>query len=145
MSDNPFVSWIVKAVDDGSSWARGLLIPIVLITLAVVACRRHESVDEVARSTILALGTLLLSMMMLQPWYFVTLLPCLVLVAAPGWLWLSGALPLIYLNGDTGSLPDWILPVIYVPFALWIVFRVATRLGLTTSPYDFEKSPVSSA
>ena len=129
----------------GQSWARGLLAPIVLITLVVVARRKHESVDEVARSTLLALGTLLLSVMMLQPWYFVTLLPCLVLVAAPGWLWLSGALPLIYLNGDTGSLPDWVPPVIYVPFALWIVFRVVTRLGLTSSPYHFEKSPISNA
>jgi alpha-1,6-mannosyltransferase len=117
----------------GQPWARALLIPVVAVTLILVALRQHESVDEVARSTLLVVGTLLLSMMVLQPWYFLALIPCLTLVSAPGWLWLSGALPLIYLNGETESLPGWVLPVMYLPFGAWTLWRVIQWTGVVTA------------
>ena len=108
----------------GQPWARALLFPVVAVTLVVAASRRHESVEEVARSTLLVVGTLLVSMTVLQPWYFLALIPCLAVVSAPGWFWLSGTLPLVYLNGEADILPGWVLPVMYVPFGVWIIWRV---------------------
>ena len=112
----------------GPTWTRALLIPAFAVTLIIVARRRHDSVEEVARSTLLVVGTLLISMTVLQPWYFLTLLPCLAVVSAPGWFWLSGTLPLIYLNGATDTLPDWVLPTLYVPFGAWIIWRAGAFL-----------------
>ena len=107
----------------GRPLAQGLLVAALLIVLAVVARRRHDDVDEVARSSLLVLGGLLVTGTFLQPWYALWLVPCLVVVAAPAWLWLSGTLPLLYLNGPDDMLPGWVPWVIYGPCLAWTTWR----------------------
>jgi hypothetical protein len=92
--------------------------------VAVVALREHDSVEQVARSCLLALGCLLLAVSYVQPWHALWLLPFLALTAAPGWLWLTGTLPLLYLYGLEHSLPGWIQPAVYGPLLAWAIWRV---------------------
>jgi hypothetical protein len=101
----------------GRTWTHVLLGAAFALVVAAVALREHDSVERMARSTLLVLGTLLLVEDYLQPWYALVLLPLLAVVAAPGWLWLTGALPLLYLFAD-GRLPVWVRPVLYGPLAV---------------------------
>jgi len=104
--------------------ATALVLGTVLLAIAVVvALRVHDAVEQLARSCLLVLGSLMLVAGYVQPWHALVLLPLLVVTAAPGWLWLTGALPLLYLFDD-GALPTWVRPVIYVPLGVWIVWRV---------------------
>ena len=73
---------------------------ILLSIVLVVSLREHESVEQVARSCLLVLGGLLLVAGYVQPWHALALLPFLVVTPAPGWLWLTGTLPLLYLFDD---------------------------------------------
>jgi hypothetical protein len=98
---------------------------ILLSIVGVVALRAHDSVEQVARSCLLVLGGLLLVAGYVQPWHALALLPFLVVTPAPGWLWLTGALPLLYLFDD-GALPAWVRPAVYGPLAAWIAWRLLT-------------------
>jgi Glycosyl transferase family 2/Glycosyltransferase family 87 len=120
------LAWWALAPHLGREVAAVLLFVAVLAIVTVVSLRAHDSVDQVARSALLVLGSLLLAAAFLQPWYALWLLPFLVVTAAPAWLWLTGTLPLLYTFGlDEGALPWWVRVVIYVPFAVlslaWIV------------------------
>jgi hypothetical protein len=109
------------------SLASHALIGLALgFVVTAVALRDHKSVEQVARSALLVLGTLLIVLEYLQPWYAVVLLPALVLVPAPGWIWLTGTLPLLYLYADN-ALPPWVRPVVYGPLALWALGSLLTR------------------
>jgi hypothetical protein len=96
----------------------------LLLVVAILALREHDSVEQVARSTLLVLGGLLLAVSYLQPWHALWLLPCFAIVRAPGWLWLTGTLPLLYVYGIDGQLPGWVRLVVYGPLALWVAWRV---------------------
>lgn len=112
----------------GRPAAHVLLGALLALVLAAVAAREPETVQDVARSMLLVLGTLLLVQDYLQPWYGLALLPLLVLVPAPGWLWLTGALPLLYLfQPSDNSLPVWVRPVLYGPFAVAALGAVGRR------------------
>jgi hypothetical protein len=107
--------------------ARVLLGVGLALLVAAVAMREHESVEDVARSGALVLGGLLLAVGYLQPWHALWLLPFLVVTAAPGWLWLTGTLPLLYLYGLDRALPVWVRPTVYLPLAAWALWRVLSR------------------
>jgi hypothetical protein len=103
------------------------LAAILLSIVLVVALREHGRVEQVARSCLLVLGGLLLVAGYVQPWHALALLPFLVVTPAPGWLWLTGTLPLLYLfdGGELGGeLPAWVRPIVYGPLAAWILWRV---------------------
>ncbi|MEP6978832.1 MAG: glycosyltransferase family 2 protein [Thermoleophilia bacterium] len=110
----------------GRPAAQILLGLTLAVVLASVAVREHDTVIQVARSGLLVLGTLLLVQDYLQPWYGLALLPLLVLVSAPGWLWLSGALPLLYLY-NAGELPAWVRPVLFGPLFAAALVALARR------------------
>ena len=92
------------------------------LLVAFVALREHVRIDQVARSSLLVLGSLLLVVSYVQPWHALWLLPFFAVVVAPGWLWLSGTLPLLYLFGL--ELPVWVRPVVYGPLAVWVVWKI---------------------
>ena len=122
----------------GAGPAHVLLGGALALVVALVALREHATVEQVARSALLVVGTLLLVLDYLQPWYALVLLPALVLAAAPGWAWLTGALPLLYLY-DANALPAWVRPVLYGPLAAWALCslfmrRRAQRAELTPLP-----------
>jgi alpha-1,6-mannosyltransferase len=94
----------------------------LLGVVGVVALREHATVEQVARSALLVLGGLLLAVDYVQPWHALWLTPFLAIVAAPGWMWLTGALPLAYVVKVTGGMPVWASLAIYGPVAaaaLW--------------------------
>ncbi len=98
----------------------------LLLLVAVVAMREHGTVEQVARTGLLVLGGLLLAVDYVQPWHALWLTPLLAVVWAPGWLWLTGALPLAYVVKATGELPLWASLAIYAPvpaIALWNMRR----------------------
>lgn len=102
-----------------------ILLGIGLAALvAGVSLREHDTVEQVARSATLVLGGVLLAVGYVQPWHALWLLPFLVVTAAPGWLWLTGALPLLYLYGLDRALPVWVRPAVYVPLGLWALWRL---------------------
>ena len=110
----------------GRGGAQVLLVVALLAAVAVVAVREHDTVEQVARSAIVVLGGVLLSLAYLQPWYGLWLLPFLAIVAAPAWLWLTGALPLLYVFGLVpGPLPWWVRAAIYGPFIGLSLVRIA--------------------
>jgi hypothetical protein len=112
----------------GDNGATLLLAVCLAVLLVIVALRENGSVDQVARSCLLVLGGLLLAVSYVQPWHALWLLPFFPITAAPGWLWLSGTLPLLYVFGLEGELPDWVRLVVYGPLAAWVLWRlVATR------------------
>ncbi len=120
------LAWSQLEPHVGRSGAQILLAAALALVVGVVALREHDSVDQVARSALLVLGGVLLSIAYLQPWYGLLLLPFLAIVAAPAWLWLSGLLPMIYVYGlDPGPLPWWVRAAIYGPFAALSLVRVA--------------------
>jgi hypothetical protein len=108
----------------GDAATRAVLAAGVAVLVGAIALREHETVDQVARSGALLLGGLLLTLSYVQPWYALWLLPFLVVTPAPGWLWLTGALPLLYLYGIHKSMPEWVLPTVYLPLVLWAVVRL---------------------
>jgi hypothetical protein len=108
----------------GDAGARVVLGAGLAALLGAVALREHETVEQVARTGLLVLGGLLLALGYVQPWHALWLLPFLVLTAAPGWLWLTGTLPLLYLFGLDRELPEWVRPVIYLPLGLWAAARL---------------------
>jgi hypothetical protein len=99
----------------------GLGLAALVVT---VSLRDHQSVEQVARSGLLVLGGIIVVAGYVQPWHALWLLPFLAITPAPGWLWLTGTLPLLYLFGLDRELPPWVRPVIYGPFALWVLWRV---------------------
>ncbi len=111
----------------GRSASRAVLLAALLVVVAVVSFRKHEKVEEVARSSLLVLGTLLLTLSLVQPWYALWLLPFLTVVSAPAWLWLTGTLPLLYLFGVEQRLPLWVRVGIYGPFLALAALRVLRR------------------
>jgi hypothetical protein len=117
---------------------RALLALGLGLVVAVVALREHDALEQVARSSLLVLGSLLLALGYVQPWHALWLLPFFALTVAPGWLWVTGTLPLLYLFAVERELPDWVRPVVYGPLGVWVVWRiVAARrrsLPLTTLP-----------
>jgi alpha-1,6-mannosyltransferase len=115
--------WALDAAIGGA--AAGLVLAVALAALvAVVALREHDSVEQVARSGLLVLGGLLLVAGYVQPWHALVLLPFLAVTPAPGWLWFTGVLPLLYLYGPERELPLWVRPVVYGPLAGWVLWRV---------------------
>ena len=129
------LAWSKLAPYIGRSGAQVLVVAGLLIVVAVVALREHEAVEQVARSALLVLGGMLLSIAYLQPWYAVWLLPFLAVAAAPAWLWLSGTLPLIYVYGlDPGPLPWWVRAAIYGPFFALLVARVVWPRSTPAAP-----------
>jgi hypothetical protein len=86
--------------------------------------REHESLEQVARSGLLVLGGLLLVLGYVQPWHALWLLPFMVIAVAPGWMWVTGTLPLVYLYVPGSGLPDWVRPVVYLPLGLWVLWRL---------------------
>jgi hypothetical protein len=108
----------------GRTWTHVVLGSAFALVVGVVALREHDSVERVARSTLLVLGSLLLVQDYLQPWYALALLPLLAIAAAPGWLWLTGALPLLYLFAD-GRLPVWVRPALFGPLAAAALLSLA--------------------
>ncbi len=96
----------------------------LLLVVGVVALREHETLEQVARSALLVLGGLLLAVDYVQPWHALWLTPFLVIVAAPGWLWLTGVLPLAYVVKVTGGLPLWASLAIYGPVAAAAVWHL---------------------
>ena len=116
----------------GRGGARMVLLTILLVVVAVVSRRHHETVAQVARSSLLVLGSLLLTLGLIQPWYALWLLPFLVIVWAPAWLWLSGTLPLLYVFGIDDRLPGWVRVGIYGPFLALAALRVLRGRTPTT-------------
>lgn len=120
--------WPLLSPHLGDPATKALLAVGLAGVVAVVALREHAAVEQVARSCLLVLGSLLLVLAYVQPWHALWLLPFFTLTVAPGWLWLTGMLPLLYLYGLDRNLPDWVTPVIYGPLGLWVLWRiVATR------------------
>jgi hypothetical protein len=104
--------------------ASAVVLVALLAVVAATSLREHDTVDQVARTGLLVLGCALLAAAYLQPWYALWLLPFLVVTAGPGWLWLTGTLPLLYVFGIEGSLPWWVRPAIYGPFLALALLRV---------------------
>jgi Glycosyl transferase family 2 len=114
---------------------QAVLALVLALVVMVVALREHTALEQVARSGLLVLGSLLLVLAYVQPWHALWLLPFFALTVAPGWLWLTGTLPLVYLYGLEGELPEWVRPVVYGPLALWVLVKVvAARRTSTTAP-----------
>ena len=108
--------------------ATSVLLGLVLAGIvAVVAAREHESLEQVARSGLLVLGGLLLVLGYVQPWHALWLLPFMVIAVTPGWMWVTGTLPLVYLYVPGSGLPDWVRPVVYLPLGLWVLLRLLAR------------------
>ncbi len=109
-------------VGQGSSQI--LLAAGLAFVVALVAMRDHSTPEQVARSSLLVLGGLLVAVDYVQPWHALLLTPLLAVTWAPGWLWVSGALPLAYIAKTTGPLPLWVSLLIYGPLALATVWRI---------------------
>ena len=99
------------------------LAALLLTVLIVVTLRDHLDVEQLARSGLLLLGTAILISDYVQPWYAIWLIPFMVFTVAPGWLWLSGIIPLAYLDAITHPLPHWNPYTIYGPLFVWALVR----------------------
>lgn len=111
------LAWYFLSREIGRESARTVLLVVPLAVVAFVALRAHDRVEQVARTSLLVLGGLVLTTAFVQPWYALWLIPFLVVTAAPAWLWLSGTLPLLYVFGfEGGPLPWWVRAGIYGPF-----------------------------
>lgn len=108
----------------GDDRATTLLALGLAAVVGVVALREHEAISQVARSCLLVLGSLLLVVSYVQPWHALWLLPFFAIVVTPGWLWLTGTLPLLYLFELEWQLPIWVRPVVYGPVAAWALWRI---------------------
>jgi hypothetical protein len=110
------LAWYFLAPELGREGARAILFAGLLATVAFVALRVHDTVDQVARTCLLVLGGVLLTTALVQPWYALWLLPFLAVTPAPAWLWFTGTLPLLYVFGLGEGLPWWVRVGIYGPF-----------------------------
>jgi Glycosyl transferase family 2/Glycosyltransferase family 87 len=113
----------------------------LVLVVAVVALREHAALEQVARSGLLVLGSLLLVLAYVQPWHALWLLPFFAFTVAPGWLWLTGTLPLVYLYGLEQELPEWVRPVVYGPLALWVLVRIVTARRASRAPSPLAARP----
>jgi hypothetical protein len=118
--------WGLRQVG-GPTVATALCAVAIVAVVGVVALRAHDTIEQVARSGLLVLGTLLLCLSYVQPWHALWLLPFFPLVRAPAWLWLTGTLPFLYLFGVDDRLPPWVRVVVYGGFALAAVGSFALR------------------
>lgn len=121
--------------------ARVVLALALAAVVAVVALREHEALEQVARSALLVLGTLLLVLSYVQPWHALWLLPFFTLTVAPGWLWLTGTLPLLYVFDLEWSLPIWVRLVVYGPLALWVGWKVVAARRRSIPPAPLTERP----
>lgn len=133
--------WPLLSDHMSNTVARAVLALALAAVVAVVALREHAAVEQVARSALLVLGSLLLVLGYVQPWHALWLLPFFVLTVAPGWLWLTGTLPLLYLYGLDRDLPDWVRPVIYGPLGIWVVWRIIAARGRSIPPAPLTRRP----
>lgn len=125
----------------GRDGARTVLLVVLLAVIVVVSRRAHDTVDQVARSGLLVLGSTLLAAALLHPWYALWLIPFLVVTPGPAWLWLTGTLPLLYVFDYEGRLPLWVRLAVYGPFLALSALRVvrqlragpATKVGVRSS------------
>jgi hypothetical protein len=108
----------------GPSWTVAACALVLAATILAVAVRDHRTPEEVARTGLLVLGVLLLAVDYVQPWYALWLVPFMVLTVAPGWMWLTGMLPVSYLYGLDGTLPAWVPWLVYGPLAAAALWRV---------------------
>ncbi len=121
------LAWSRLAPHLGRSGAQALLALALVAVVALVSLREHASVEQVARSALIVLGSTILALAYLQPWYALWLMPFLPIVAAPAWLWLSGTLPLLYAYSlYAGPLPWWVTATIYGPFLALSLRRLAS-------------------
>lgn len=111
-----------------------VLFVVLILVVAVLALRQHDSIDQVARTCLLVLGGLMLVGAHLQPWYALWLLPFLAVTAAPAWLWFTGTLPLLYVYSLYGGLPWWVRVVLYGPFVCLSLYRIVAPRRLRASP-----------
>lgn len=118
----------------GSTAATALCALVLAAVVGIVALRAHDSIDQVARSCLLVLGTLLLTVAYVQPWHALWLLPFFVVTVAPAWLWLTGTLPLLYLFELDRDLPGFVRAVVYGGFAALVLWRLA--VGRRTRPAE---------
>jgi hypothetical protein len=125
----------------GARAAQAVLALGVLAVVGVVALRDHAGVEQVARSSLLVLGGLLLAVDYVQPWHALWLTPFLAITFAPGWLWLTGALPLAYVVKEAGSLPVWASLAIYGPLAAAALWRLRRRRRPAPRPAPFASPP----
>jgi len=116
--------WWALSPHLGATATTAVLAVCLAALVAVVGLREHESVDQVTRSALLVLGGLLIVLGYVQPWHALWLLPFLAVASAPGWLWLTGLLPLLYLFGLDRELPGWVRPALYGPLGLWVAWRM---------------------
>jgi hypothetical protein len=107
--------------------AQAILAAGLLAVITVVAMRRHDTATQVARSLLLVLGGLLIAVDYVQPWHALWLTPLLVIAAAPGWMWLTLALPVGYVAGIDYPPPVWVALIEYVPLGLWAIWLVLRR------------------
>ncbi len=113
------LAWYYLSQAIGREEARAVLLVLLLAVLCVVALRAHDTIEQVARTSLVVLGGVLLTTAFLQPWYALWLLPFLAVTPAPAWLWLTGTLPLLYVFGLEGPpLPLWVRAAIYGPFVV---------------------------
>ncbi len=125
----------------GAQASRIVLVVGLLSLVGVVSLREHSGVEQVARTALLVLGGLLVVVDYVQPWHALILVPMLAITWAPGWLWVSGALPLVYIVKETGALPLWTSLVVYGPLAAVAAWRVATRARPARTPAPLARSP----
>jgi Glycosyl transferase family 2/Glycosyltransferase family 87 len=123
--DNGGSLWLLLSPHLSATTTSVLLALGLAAIVAVAALREHAALEQVARSALLVLGSLLMVLDYVQPWHALWLLPFFAVAVAPGWLWLTGTLPLLYLFGLERDLPDWVPPVIYGPLGLWVLWRIA--------------------
>ena len=129
----------------GADGAKVLLAACLLGVVAIVAVRSHRSVEQVARSGLLILGGLLIAVDYVQPWQALWLIPFMAIVVAPGWMWLTLALPLAYTAATLGRIPLWAALTIYVPLGLVAVWRIAGRRRPSVMPGPVPTPPTIAA
>lgn len=125
----------------GRAPSQAILGAALLGVVGLVALREHATVEQVARSALLVLGGLLTVVDYVQPWHALWLTPFLVIVAAPGWMWLTGVLPLAYVVKVTGGMPLWASVVIYGPLAIAALWHLRPRGRPAQMPTPLRRDP----
>ncbi len=125
----------------GPGTSRLVLGAALVALIGVVSLRDHTAVEQVARSCLVVLGGLLMVVDYIQPWHALVLTPLLAVVWAPGWLWLTGALPLAYIVKETGHLPLWVSLAIYAPLGVAAIWRIRARRTPSRRPAPLGAMP----